>query len=125
SPDVPVSVTSESTFDEEHTFSMVSTARELAISPCASPPMPSDRMNRFSGSTIRKESSLFERTRPRSVTPPLSICTSTPSKLFVGTRDTPAVDTPAFYSTLAEAYRPPNALRPSDYLALTTPSQSP
>src|SRR5271163_786485 len=59
-------------------FTTDSTANALAISPWASPPMPSERTNRFRGSTIRKQSSLFVRTRPTFVTPPLTISTEAP-----------------------------------------------
>src|SRR5258708_13329244 len=67
-------------------FTTVSTANALATSPCASPPIPSDNTNRCSGATMRKQSSLLVRTRPTSVTPPLTICTQTP----LPPRDTPA-----------------------------------
>src|SRR5438132_14298798 len=59
-------------------FTTVSTAIALAISPWASPPMPSESTKRCSGSTILKQSSLLERARPTSVTPPLAIRTRTP-----------------------------------------------
>src|SRR5258705_5277408 len=66
-------------------FTRVSTANALATSPCASPPIPSDSTKRCSGATMRKQSSLLVRTRPTSVTPPLTICTQTP----LPPRDTP------------------------------------
>src|SRR5882724_7164055 len=63
----------------------VSTASALATSPWASPPMPSERTYRFIGSTIRKQSSLFVRTRPTFVTPPLTISTEAPLALLRAT----------------------------------------
>src|SRR5208283_2062424 len=96
---------------------IVSTARELATSPCASPPMPSDMTKSCIDSRMRKESSLLLRTRPTSVKPSLAICTAAPSKLSVNTRGTPCADTPAstVWTTLAEAWPPGKPLHPSDY----------
>src|SRR6202011_3545695 len=72
------SVTAGFSSDSMQCCTTVSTASALATSPCASPPIPSDNTNRWSGATMRKQSSLLVRTRPTSVTPPLLICTDTP-----------------------------------------------
>src|ERR1700688_4366808 len=54
----------------------VSTAMALTISPCASPPMPSETTYRFSGCTMRKQSSLLARCCPTSLCPPLTMRTN-------------------------------------------------
>src|SRR5712664_2317266 len=81
----PKSVTAGLSRASRQCFTRVSTANALATSPCASPPIPSDSTKRCSGATMRKQSSLLVRTRPTSVTPPLTICTQTP----LPPRDTP------------------------------------
>ena len=92
---------------------MVSTARALAISPCASPPMPSERTKRFSGSTIRKQSSLLARTRPTLVTPPLAICTRLLWPTAGRRWPTPLPGNPA--PTLSDTRNPWKTLNPTDY----------
>src|SRR5438094_9642012 len=89
-------------------FTTVSTAKALAISPCASPPIPSASTKRFSDVVLRKQSSLFVRTRPTSVTPPLEICTLSPIR-WLNSHPSPSLPRPQPVSTLAH---PPPRERP-------------
>src|SRR5215472_2860900 len=78
--------------------------------------MTSESTNRFSDETMRKQSSLFVRTRPTSVTPPLAIRTHTP---VAAANYTPAgawANGPA--PKLAEHQGPRKPLNPTDYSLL-------
>src|SRR5882762_10610331 len=92
-------------------FTTVSTANALAISPCASPPIPSERTKRFSDSTSRKQSSLFDRTCPTSVAPPLRIRTNTPRLERPDAHTKPGNP----HSTLSKPTQARKAVRPTDY----------
>src|SRR5882762_8842573 len=91
----------------------VSTARALATSPCASPPMPSESTKRFSGVTMRKQSSLLVRTRPTSLTPPLTIRTLAPLPLAEYTPPAPLPRSPL--PTLTEPQHRRKSLNPTNY----------
>src|SRR5258708_22557996 len=112
-------VAPESSFSDSQYLLITSTAIALATSPCASPPIPSDRMKRFRASTMRKESSLLVRTRPTSDKPLLTICTASPSSLAVNTTGTPGAHPGlSVPSTLADTLLLGKALHPTDYLSI-------
>src|SRR5438132_477973 len=75
--------------------------------------MPSESTNSCSGSTILKQSSLLERTRPTSVTPPLAIRTRTPCPREITPLPTPIPGDSV--PTLPEPQGPRKPLNPSDY----------
>src|SRR5437773_1999921 len=75
--------------------------------------MPSESTKRCNGSTILKQSSLLERTRPTSVTPPLAIRTRTPLPPEITPLPTPIPGDSV--PTLTEPQGPRKALNPTDY----------
>src|SRR5437660_563368 len=75
--------------------------------------MPSESTKRCSGSTILKQSSLLERTRPTSVTPPLAIRTRTPLPPEITPLPTPIPGDSV--PTLTEPQGPRKPLNPTDY----------
>src|SRR5437879_13669832 len=75
--------------------------------------MPSESTKSCSGSTILKQSSLLERTRPTSVTPPLAIRTRTPLPPEITPLPTPIPGDSV--PTLTEPQGPRKPLNPTDY----------